>query len=94
MSSLVALFEVSWYGVKIWFTIYKGYGSVMSIKDLIKELDSNLIVDDIEKKKIADLVKMMYEAAIEWERRGYVGCSRLHLQRECQVSSDITNIYT
>lgn len=53
MSSLVALFKVSWYGVKIWFTIYKGYGSVMSIKDLIKELDSNLIVDDIEKKKIA-----------------------------------------
>ena len=40
----------------------------MSIEDLIKELDSNLIVDDIEKKKIADLVKMMYEAAIEWER--------------------------
>lgn len=51
MSSLVALFKVSWYGVKIWFTIYKGYGSVMSIKDLIKELDSNLIVDDIEKKE-------------------------------------------
>ena len=25
----------------------------MSIKDLIKELDSNLIVDDMEKKKIA-----------------------------------------
>ena len=25
----------------------------MSIEDLIKELDSNLIVDDIEKKKIA-----------------------------------------
>ena len=25
----------------------------MSIEDLIKELDNNLIVDDIEKKKIA-----------------------------------------
>lgn len=38
--------------MKIWYTIFKGYGSVMSIDDLIKELDSNLIVDDIEKKKI------------------------------------------
>ena len=53
----------------------------MSIEDLIKELDSNLIVDDIEKKKIADLVKMMYEAAIEWERRGYVCCSRPIISR-------------